>query len=50
MRIISAFVIFATQFLILNAWGVQNLQTCFSPAENCDQVIVEYIKSAKKKH
>lgn len=48
MRIISAFVIFTSQFLILNAWGVQNLQTCFSPAENCDKVIVDYIKSAKK--
>jgi phosphatidylserine/phosphatidylglycerophosphate/cardiolipin synthase-like enzyme len=47
MRIISALVIFATQFLILNAWGVQNLQTCFSPAENCDKEIVEYIRTAK---
>jgi phosphatidylserine/phosphatidylglycerophosphate/cardiolipin synthase-like enzyme len=40
---------FAVSALFLsNAWGVTNLQTCFSPQDNCDQVIIGYIKSAKK--
>src|SRR5437868_3410157 len=44
----SLFAIISIQFVLTSAWGVQNMQTCFSPSENCDKIIVDYIKSATK--
>ncbi|WP_413291115.1 phospholipase D-like domain-containing protein [Bdellovibrio sp. HCB337] len=44
----SLLAIISVQFVLTSAWGVQNMQTCFSPGENCDKVIVDYIKSATK--
>ncbi len=49
MKLLKYFLLFVVSNSILTtAWGVQNLQTCFSPGGNCDQVIVGYINSAKK--
>ncbi|MBC7372183.1 MAG: DUF1669 domain-containing protein [Bdellovibrionaceae bacterium] len=42
------FGILVTTFLMSSAFAVQNLQTCFSPEDNCDKVILEYVAGAAK--
>lgn len=49
MSILKSFLAIACiQFSFSSAGAIQNLQTCFSPRENCDDVIVDYIKTATK--
>ena len=42
------FTFLATSLFLSSAFAVTNLQTCFSPDENCDQVIIDYMKTATK--
>lgn len=45
MRLLA---ILVSTFFVSSSFALQNLQTCFSPEENCDKVILEYIASATK--